>query len=230
MTNVLYAMAGGQDEFDKYFHVEGGQVVLNEGVDTSQMNAAQQLLADMVSSSDNYVYFAGSSASSLDAAGLFAGTFNQKGKLTALGKDAVAEFACGNGRVSGCGSLVATTGRPLQTLQPAVLANGDSVFAVIAYNTGMVQQETRIDYTGGGMGPHEPNVEAAEKAGLGQRVPPVGLFIHESAENLAFRAQGNFNYSNAHYNAIKREADIRDALHLGGGFAGSWLTRTVPGN
>jgi hypothetical protein len=59
-------------------------------------------------------------------------------------------------------------------------------------------------------------------------VAPVGLFIHESAENLVFREQGNWNYDFAHGAAIAREIQIHNDLHIAGGFAGGALTTTIP--
>jgi|SRR5215472_2277934 len=89
--------------------------------------------------------------------------------------------------------LVGTSGRP-GSLQPANLANGDSVFAVIVYNTGAVQTQSGIDYgaaAGYQVAYVDPDLVAAEAQGLNQGVQPVSLFIHESQENLAFWMQLN---------------------------------------
>ena len=59
-------------------------------------------------------------------------------------------------------------------------------------------------------------------------VAPFSYFIHESAENLAFRAQGNFDYDAAHGAAIKREGQIRNDLKIGGGWAGAEVGISKP--
>lgn len=212
--NALYGMAGGEDTFNQYFHIDNGQVVLNEGVDTSNVNAGVQLLLDQVNSSDNYLYFAGTSGT--DAAALFQGTTGKNGKPNQQGKDAANFFTCGGGITAGCGTVVGTLGRP-GTRQPAALANGDPVFAVIGYNENAVQTQVGLGAAGG-----------AARSGLGQRIAPASLFTHESAENLAFRSQGNFNYQQAHDAAIRREAQIRQDLGAVGGFAGAEIRTTVP--
>jgi len=70
---------------------------------------------------------------------------------------------------------------------------------------------------------------------MGQTIPPVGLFIHESAEALAFKyyvkEYGSFDagaYPYAHSRAILREALIRAELHIARGFAGAWVQYSVP--
>jgi RHS repeat-associated protein len=213
-TNVLYTMAGGQEAFDEYFHIDNSEVVLNEGVDTSNLNAGQQLLLDQVNSTDNYLYFAGTTGDA--SALLFQGTTGKNGKLNQRGKDIANEFTCGGGRVTGCGVLVGTSCR-MNAQQPADLTNGDPVFAVIAYNENAVLTQTGVGSAG----------EVA-KAGIGQGIAPASLFVHESAENLAFRSQGNWDYPQAHNAAIRREGQIRQDLHTGGGWAGGEIRTTVP--
>jgi len=66
------------------------------------------------------------------------------------------------------------------------------------------------------------------RAGIGQTIAPASLFVHESAENLAFRSQRNWDYSQAHDAAIRREAQVRQDLHTGGGWAGEEVRTTVP--
>jgi hypothetical protein len=217
-------MAGGQENFDRYFQVRDGQVVLQDGVDvTTTDGAGIQLLADLVNSSDNYLYYAGISGS--EAAALFKGSFetNDRGELrpTDAGERRIQKFegTIPNERNSE-GTLVGTTGRGQGSLQPANLANNDPVFAVIAYNTGAVQEQTGIDYK-------VLNLDA-QKSGLGQRVLPVNFFIHESAENLVFAQQGgHFDYRTAHGAAVRREAFIRTELGITGGFAGGRLQTNV---
>ena len=180
------------------------------------------MIYDLVTSSDNYFYFAGTSGA--NAAALFTGT-HKNGKLNGRGKDLANEFTCGGGRTSGCGTLVGTSGRP-GSLQPASLSNGDPVFAVIAYNTGAVQTQAGIDY--GQFLPVVDEVRTAEAEGLNQTIQPVSFFIHESRENAAFRESGNFNYPAAHDVALLTEARLRRELHIGGGFAGVLVKTTVP--
>jgi len=218
-TNVLYRMVGGEEAFNAAFHVSDGQVLLNEGADTSKFNSGQKQLLDIVNSSDNYVFFAGISGS--DAARLFQGTVGKNGKLNDHGKILSNSFTCGvdpngNSYTSGCGTLGGTTGRP-GSFQPANLANGDPVFAVIAYNEKTVQTQEGPAVAGD-----------ATSAGVGKVVDPVRYFMHESAENLAFRAQGNWVYSQAHGAAIQREIQIQKDLHLGGGFAGGAINSQIP--
>lgn len=217
IRNVLFGMAGGTDAFNQFFHVDGdGQVLLNDGVDTSGMNSGQRLIFDMVKSKDIYVYFAGTDGKA--AASMFDGTLNKKGGLNAHGKDLASIFVCGGLHVSGCGTIVGTHGRPA-TLSPARMADGKEVFAVIAYNEHL--QQTQVGT--GAAGP-------LSVGGLGQTVQPASLYIHESAENLAFARQGNWDYDAAHGDAIRREAEIRRDLGISGGFAGGEIRSTIPDN
>lgn len=235
LKNVLFLLAGGEDTFYEYFHVdESGEVVLNEGVSIEDLHDSGLLMIyDLVTSSDNYVYFAGISGA--DAAKLFQGVLNKKGNLNGHGKDLAKDFTCSGGRTTACGTLVGTSGRA-GSLQPANLTNGDPVFAVIAYNTGTVQTQSGIDY-GEAAGYHvayvDPDLVAAEAQGLNQVIKPVSLFIHESEENLAFRMQLNdfgrtINYPSAHEFAIDMELLIRRELKIGGGFAGAIVKSTIP--
>ena len=185
--------------------------------------AGVELLAELVGSADNYLYFAGTNGS--EAAALFEGSFerNKKGELkpTDAGKRRIKKFEGIISNQEGAeGTLVGTRGRGQGTLQPANLANDDPVFAVIAYNTGAVQ-------TQGSVSKEYPIETAAQAAGVGQTVRPVSLFIHESAENLVFAQQGGrFDYGAAHSAAIRREATIRRELGITGGFAGGGDIRT----
>lgn len=222
-ANVLYEMVGGQENFDRYFQISDGQVVLRSGVDLAGANSGIQLLAEAVNSTDNYLYYAGTNGR--EAASLFQGMFetNKKGELkpTDAGKFRIRQFEGTIPNRSGDeGTLVGTRGRGQGTLQPANLANGDPVFAVIAYNTGAVQIQGAVskDY---------PIELGAQTAGVGQRVRPVSLFIHETAENLVFAQQGGrFDYGAAHSAAIRREATIRRELKITGGFAGGGQIQT----
>lgn len=73
-------------------------------------------------------------------------------------------------------------------------------------------------------------MESAQKAGVGQRVRAVSFFIHESTENQKFAQQGagKMDYGAAHAHAIVREAAIRKALNISGGFAGAYLDTRIP--
>ena len=222
-TNVLYEMVGGQENFDHYFQVTDGQVVLRDGVDLANAGAGVQLLGELVGSADNYLYYSGTNGT--EAAALFEGSFetNKKGEVkpTDAGKRRIKRFEGTISNEEGAeGTLVGTRGRGQGTLQPANLANGDPMFAVIAYNTGAVQ-------TQGSVSKDYPVEAEAQAAGVGQRVRPVSLFIHESSENLVFAQQGGrFDYGAAHTAAIRREATIRRELGITGGFAGGGDIRT----
>jgi RHS repeat-associated protein len=227
-ANVLYEMVGGQEQFDHYFEVRNGQVVLREGVNISEANAGAQELAGLVNATENYLYFAGVDGEA--AADLFQGSRDNRGRLTSLGTDRVNRFE-GNGYVLGAGSLVGTRGRE-HTLQPANLANGDPVFAVIAYNTNAVFTQGGIDtqYTDWQLHYSLPVAFSAQMEGVGQVIRPVSFFIHESAENREFARIGasNANYARAHMHGMRREADIRQALGITGGFSGGVVERRVP--
>lgn len=229
--NVLYEMAGGQENFDRYFNVVDGQVVARPGVDSSGANAGVMELLDLVNSAQNYIFFAGSEGE--EAADLFKGSRDRKGKLDRDGKALVKEFEGDNDQHAG-GSLGGTTGRS-GSPQPADLANGDPVFAVIAINTDSEFTQVHVDYrvvdtmniaTSGCSA-----VEcSAQRSGAGQVIRPVSFFIHEATENQEFARVGsdNSNYHFAHQHALHREAQIRSALHITGGFAGGDVQRKVP--
>jgi hypothetical protein len=120
------------------------------------------------------------------------------------------------------GYEVGTRGRS-STPQPGNLANGDPVFAVIAFNTLAVAQQY-------GIARDFPGEMAAQISGLGQRLKPISFFIHESAENREFARIGasDANYNAAHTAAQTREATIRAALGITGGFSGGAVRVTVP--
>jgi len=221
--NVLYEMVGGQENFDRYFQISDGQVVARTGVDSATGNAGVQLLAELVGSTDNYIYYAGTNGS--EAAALFEGSFetNKKGEVkpTEAGKGRIKKFEGNISNQEGAeGTLIGTRGRGQGIPQPAELANHDAVYAVIAYNTGAVQTQGAVST--------EYRVETeAQAAGVGQNVRPVSLFVHESSENLVFAQQGGrFDYGVAHTAAIRREATVRRELGITGGFAGGGDIRT----
>ncbi len=132
------------------------------------------------------------------------------------------------------GTAIGLAGRPLAD-QPADLANGTPVYSVIAYNTNAIGIEVDELYYGVDYETIPDNVVSAEVSGIQQKISPVGLFIHESAEALAFRAYvnmyGSFDagaYPYAHSRAILKEALIRADLHIAGGSAGAKVKYSVP--
>lgn len=235
-TNVLYEMVGGQVNFDRYFQITDGQVVARSGVDTSGANAGVQALLGLVGANENYLYFAGTAGNA--AVALFDGLNRNDGTVAPLTSGQTREKANqfeGDGPENQGGTLVGTSGRS-GALPPRNLANGDPVFAVIAYNTGAVQTQTAISQvTLGPSGTHVDErgvpIEFGEQVrGLGQRVRPVSLFIHESEENRAFAgmpaSQRQDRYNEAHEYAMRREGAIRRALNITGGFAGGGNIQT----
>ena len=176
-------------------------------------------MGGIVSATENYLYFASGDGNA--AVDLFQGLRDAGGDLTERGRREFDRFT-GNTPDNRGGTLVGTLARGGGTLQPAALANGDPVFAVIAYNTGTEQRQTGVRNT---------DVESdAQLRGFGQRIRPVSLFIHESTENREFSRIGasNANYEAAHRYAIGREATIRRALGITGGFAGGLVDSRVP--
>jgi RHS repeat-associated protein len=215
---VLYQYAGGQETFDRHFQIQNGQVVLREGVDLSNANAGVQELAGIVNATETYLFFAGTNGNA--AVDLFQSLRDTNGNLTQRGRDEFNHFT-GNTDGNRGGYLVGTLGRA-PALQPASLANGDPVFAIIAYNTNAVQTQTGVRNT---------DVERdAQLRGFGQRIRPVSFFIHESTENREFSRIGasQGNYDSAHQHAIAREAAIRRALGITGGFSGGLTDSRVP--
>ncbi|MGH9768147.1 MAG: RHS repeat-associated core domain-containing protein [Blastocatellia bacterium] len=228
VENVLNQMAGGL--FSDFFYVENGEVFARyDQIETAThqgpLNSGIALILEMVESTDTYLYFAGDNNSGEAVADLFNSTRDARGNLNEKGRNISNSFT-GNNPARQGGTQIGTTGR-IPTPQPANLANGDPVFAVIAYNTNIVQTQTAVsyEYPGGFLG---------QMSGLGQRIEPVSLFIHESAENLEFRRIGRFtitlqDYNTAHTHAQYREAVIRSELGITGGFAGGGaITSRVP--
>jgi hypothetical protein len=120
----------------------------------------------------------------------------------------------------------ATEGR-YSALSPAKLANNDPVFTVIAYNTNLVLIQEKVDY-------RIPIAFEDQKSGVGLRVKPVSFFIHESEENFKFSQMSasdrQSKFYQAHSYAMIREAHLRAALSITGGFAGGVIRNesTVP--
>lgn len=231
-TSVLYEMAGGQENFDQYFQITNGQVVARTGVDASGANAGVQEMLGLVNATENYIYFAGTDGTA--AADLFQGSRDDTGRITSSGRRISDEFTGNNRRTQAAGSVVGTRGRLRGVNEPANLANGDPVFAIIAYNTNAMFTQSRINYQYTDISEIGRNgcaalVCGAQRSGVGQVVRAVSFFIHESSENLEFARIGasQANYDAAHQYAMRREAAIRRELRIGGGFAGGMLERRV---
>jgi hypothetical protein len=187
-------------------------------------------MMELVNAMENYLVYAGDSGE--EAARLFDGTVGEDGKLNSRGNDLRRIFDGGGNRTTGVGTLGGTSGRTGE--QPAALADGDPVFAVIAINTNVVMTQTGVldDYQearGHFMAAVELDVQMEA---AGQRVKPVSYVIHETAENLVFadeRRQGQpYDYATAHTAAMHREAQVRRDLGITGGFAGGIVQTTMP--
>jgi RHS repeat-associated protein len=234
LSNVLYEMAGGQAEFDRYFEIQGGQVVLRAGVSTANVTSGVQQVLDLVNATENHLYFAGTDGGQV--ADLFQNTRDNTGRLNEQGRRISDDFT-GNNATRRGGTAVGTSGRGGGSPQPANLVSGDPVFAVIAYNTGAVLTQERtpgqngitFDFDSTSRGSRLLVIQA-QLQGNRQVIRPVSYFIHESAENLVFARIGasQANYRTAHSRALEREAIIRRDLGITGGFSGGLVTRRVP--
>jgi RHS repeat-associated protein len=236
--HVLYAMVGGEETFNQYFIVEGDEVRLRPNVDISKANEGVQELAGYVNAEATILYFAGTNG--MEAASLFGSTGGQQAALARQFEDTVPNTS-GNG-----GTIVRTQGRTNQnSLEgPSVtFEDGTTAFAIIAFNTNAVltqnggTADSGIARDGMSVDPKTGViVEFAEQwRGRGQVIAPVRLFIHESAENLAFANQARAGtpldanaYGEAHRYAMRREGAVRRALQLPGGFAGAAIKQSVP--
>lgn len=234
LTNMLYEMSGGQDNFDKYFEIRNNEVMLRSGVDTSDANAGVMDIIDTVKDDQNYVYFAGTDADAEQVVDLFKGTRNKNGDANLKGYTIKSAFM-GESSMMGEGNLmngviVGTTGRE-DTQQPVNLANGDPVFAVIAYNTEIERVQRGVDDSPQGLVYAD---RATQASGVGQVIRPVSVFIHETAENRAFanmtprQRSSHKGYIAGHGYAQVRERIIRKELGITGGFAGGAPIRMVP--
>jgi RHS repeat-associated protein len=219
-TEVFVSMVGGQEIFDEHFVISEGEVRLRDwNVSRDSLNSGAQLLYDLVTTSDTYIYYAGTDGE--EAANLFDVSGDRRRQL-------INQFT-GRGYEQGVGTMIGTTGRggQNQPLPRSPMENADRVHFALAFNTRLVIEQTGIS------GGEFANVEVdAQRAGVGQRVLPVSFFIHESAENLAFQGQrgepGPYNYGAAHSSAMRREAIIKQELRIPGGFAGGQLRTTIP--
>ncbi|MBA3439255.1 MAG: hypothetical protein H0T92_05235 [Pyrinomonadaceae bacterium] len=175
-------------------------------------DATAQLLFDFTTAPDLMVFYAGRDGEAV--AELFINTC----KL--YPRTRIAQTFTGQGYIWGGGHVSGIRGRPLVP-QPA-----SDVFAVIAFHTGAIAQQTEVSR-------HFASVAVAEQAeGVGKVVPLMALYLHEVAEVLAFAEQRRrgqtLNYKAAHTAAIEREAAVRRQRKMVGGFAGGSLRFTVP--
>src|SRR5262245_38861119 len=207
------------DQVRDFFFIQNGEVIadyaqISEARAEGTLNAGVDLLLELIESADTYLFYAGNDGAA--AMALFDGQNRSDGTVAPLTANQRREQANrfeSNGPENLGGTLVGTNGRP-GALHPHDLAYRDPVFAVIAYNTGAVQTQTGISQIT--QGPSRAHVDAngvpiefAEQVrGLGKRVQPVSLFIHESDENLVFaRMPANrrqAGYNEAHEHAIRR--------------------------
>ena len=164
----IYESVGGQAIFDEYFEVKDGLVSCKTGADCSKGNQGVQFLNQLVGRDDSFLVYLGADADAV--AKMFAGTTNEDGSLNDAGKKIKEKFLKE-------GSIVGTNGRPLSD-QP----NGD-VFTVLAINP------ATYNYNQIGVGSYGVETETLQ-TGVGQRVRPVSLLLHELAENLDFSING----------------------------------------
>ncbi|QYO67996.1 RHS repeat domain-containing protein [Leptolyngbya sp. 7M] len=228
-------MVGGEEEFERYFILDGDYILLRDGVDLSEANEGVRFLAGLVEAPEMYLFYHGNDFGEI--ADLFDGAFNDKGKLTRYGQDLKRKF---EGRTRGqrphIGSIVAVYGRP-SGIQPGSI-NGTPLFAIIAVNsdipiiqTGIGTGDSRnrmLESFSDGGGIIAPSAQAS---GIFQRVSAASYFIHEGAEAQTFKRigfvdfRGKPNYRRAHSEAMRIEARIREAIELTGGFAGGAVAR-----
>lgn len=143
----------------------------------------------------------------------YAGTKGKEAKELVQGQsrdNAAKEFACSGFGKAGCGSINYMTGMP-NSLQPK-----DPYTAVIGINKNSIMKQVGTGLAGDDA-----------SGGLNQIVLPVSYFIHEAAEDLNYLRQGNFEWAPAHLGAFRREVQIRNDLHIEGGFGGGVVARTV---
>jgi RHS repeat-associated protein len=228
----IYEMVGGQEEFDRYFTVTDGRVVLRPDVDISQANSGIQNLAGLVKALEVYLFYVGNNFNEI--ADLFEGAVNSRGDLTNLGKKLREEFEGSSTRIGGVGTLVGVRGRPGDNAQPANI-NGDQLFAVIAFNSDASIVQTGVSLETESWNSSTIVALEGQLNGLGQQVRASSFFIHEGAEAEAFSKigfktpfLGIDNYKRAHQTAMKKEEQIRRDLKLTGGFSGGDLTSSMP--
>ena len=228
----IHEMAGGQEEFDKYFIVEGDRVWLRDDVDLSGANEGVQNLAGLVGADELYLFYNGNDFGEI--ADLFEGATkeNEKGetKLTSHGRDLKDRFR-GNayGNNGQLGYIVAVDGRPSSSAQPGSI-EGVPIFAIVALNSDIPMIQTGIDMRPSGFGEGMVAL-SGQISGLGQTVSASSFFIHEGAEAQTFKrigfrtSLGTDTYRSAHQEAMRIEERIREGIKLTGGFSGGIPSR-----
>ena len=228
-------MAGGEEEFDRYFIQDGDYILMRDGIDLSDANEGVRFLAGLIAAPEMYFFYHGNDFEEIDD--LFDGALNDKGKLTRYGQQLKRKF---EGRTRGqqphIGSLVAVYGKP-GGIQPGSM-NGTPLFAIIAFNSdipviqvgiGMGNSRNRMLESfsdGGGI-----IARTAQSSGIGQQVSAASFFIHEGAEIQTYKRigfvdfQGKPSYQRAHSEAMRIEARIRESIELAGGFSGGAVAR-----
>jgi hypothetical protein len=165
----IYESVGGQAIFDEYFEVKDGLVSCKTGADCSKGNQGVQFLNELIGRDDTFLVYLGADADAV--AKLFAGTTNADGSLNKEGQRIRDKFKSRS-------YLVSTNGRPLSEEQP-----GGGVFTVLAINP------ATFNYTQIGVGNSGVETDTLQ-TGVGQRIRPVSLLLHELAENLDFSING----------------------------------------
>lgn len=232
---VLYDMAGGQAEFDRYFQVVNGEVLLRDSaLNPASLTVSQRQLYNWVVSPEIQLWHAGVDGNAV--VDLFEGTRNPNGGLTSAGTR-IRDLFNGNTPNRRGGFVIGTRGRAIAD-QPSgflTFTLGEPVFAVIAFNTNVEITQSGVDDRYTDESGHILEFWS-QFEGLGQRVSPANLFRHEAEENYAFAIMSAFGiplnadaYYAAHQHAMRREAEVRNSLTGNqGGFAGGELERRVP--
>ena len=231
-VSSIYEMAGGQEEFDKYFTVEGDRVFLREGVDLSEANEGVQNLAGLVDSSNLFLFYNGNDFNEIQD--LFEGatkkTKGGKTKITKRGEKLKKIFTGRqNSNAKNPGYLVSVRGRPSHSERQPGSIDGVPIFSIVALNSDIPLIQTGINLSNTTFG--EGAIAFSEQTnGLGQRVSAASFFTHEAAEAQTFtrigfrnRINGERNYRRAHEEAMRIEARIRQSINLIGGFSGGHL-------
>ena len=231
---AFFEMVGGEEEFERYFILDGDYILLRDGVDLSEANEGVRHLAGLVNAPEMYLFYHGNDFREI--ADLFDGALNEKGNLTRYGRTLLRKFEGRTRRQRPhIGSIVAVDGR--RAIQPGSI-DGTPLFAIIALNsdipiiqtdigTGDSQNRMLESFSAGG-GIIAPS---AQISGIGLRVSAASYFIHEGAEAQTFKRigfedfQGKPNYRRAHREAMRIEARIREDIKLTGGFAGGAVAR-----
>ncbi len=233
--SALHEMVGGEEEFEKYFIVDGDSVWVRDGVDLSEANEGVQNLAGLVNAPELYLFYYGNDFGEIQD--LFEGATDDRGRLTSEGRILQRRF---EGRLPGraphLGYITAVRGRPGAYAQPT---SDSLIFAIVALNSDIPMVQTGIDFNfreefagGGGI-----VALGSQMSGVGQRVRAASFFIHEGAEAQIFKRIGfthpildpdgrkRWAYKSAHSEAMRIEERIGINIGLVGGFSGGILGR-----